>query len=177
MKFIKLFALALVAARHLHFFNVQSDIYYPKRKSDVHLGRLLKQCEVLQQTFVADLNGIAHYDVIVDGVFGFNFDPKDGIRAPFDSAIAAVNACSVPVVAVDVPSGWNIEQGNISKLGMRCDVLVSLTAPKLCAKFHKGKHFLGGRFVPPSMAAKYELFLPTYPGIEQIVEIVDETQH
>jgi len=28
------------------------------------------------------------------------------------------------------------------------DMLVSLSAPKKCAVFHKGPHYLGGRFLP-----------------------------
>jgi NAD(P)H-hydrate epimerase len=163
---------ALVAARHLAHFNVGCDIYLPKRKKEGHLDLLAKQCEALNQRFVGDLSSIGSYDVILDGIFGFSFDAKDGIRAPFDTAIAAVNeAPSVPVVAVDVPSGWHVEDGNTSKKGMRCDVLVSLTAPKACARFHQGRHFLGGRFVPPSLQRKYELNLPEYPGTEQFVEL------
>lgn len=49
---------------------------------------------------------------------------------------------------------------------------VSLTAPKLCAKkFFGPHHFLGGRFVPPSIADKYKLRLPPYPGTSMCVRI------
>ena len=66
--------------------------------------------------------------------------------------------------------GWDVEQGNTS--GIQPEVLVSLTAPKMCARLFRGKrHFLGGRFVPPELAAKYQLNLPEYPGTEPIVEL------
>ncbi len=56
--------------------------------------------------------------------------------------------------------------------GIQPEVLVSLTAPKLCAKLFRGKrHFLGGRFVPPDLAKKYQLDLPPYPGTEPCVEL------
>ncbi|RZR88284.1 hypothetical protein BHM03_00015827 [Ensete ventricosum] len=51
-------------------------------------------------------------------------------------------------------------------------IRVSLTAPKLCAKFFFGSHhFLGGRFVPPSIISKYKLKLPHYPGTSMCVRI------
>ena len=35
-----------------------------------------------------------------------------------------------------------------SKVGLEPDVLISLTAPKEGVRLFKGRHFLGGRFVP-----------------------------
>ncbi len=56
--------------------------------------------------------------------------------------------------------------------GIQPEFLISLTAPKQCAKHFHGKwHFLGGRFVPPDLAKKYELCLPPYPGAEACVEL------
>ena len=73
-------------------------------------------------------------------------------------------------VNVNDAAGWDVEQGNTS--GIQPEVLVSLTAPKMCARLFKGKrHFLGGRFVPPDLAAKYQLNLPEYPGTEPVVEL------
>ena len=61
--------------------------------------------------------------------------------------------------------GWDVENGN--PVGLQPDCLVSLTAPKQCAKHFKGRfHFLGGRFVPNSLAVKYALRLPSYPGTD-----------
>ena len=66
--------------------------------------------------------------------------------------------------------------------------LVSLTAPKPLVKHFKGRHFIGGRYVPkdstepvaadiydrfvsPSIAEKYNFEVPKYEGIDQIVEV------
>jgi NAD(P)H-hydrate epimerase len=91
-------------------------------------------------------------DVIVDAVFGFSF--SGDARAPFDSILATLAECSraaaPPVASVDIPSGWHVEDGDTSGRGIRPTLLVSLTAPKLCARFFTGPHhLLGGRFVPP----------------------------
>lgn len=69
--------------------------------------------------------------------------------------------------SIDIPSGWNVEQGEPEDGGIKPEMLISLTAPKLCAKQFTGKyHYLGGRFVPPKLQEKYELNLPEYPGTD-----------
>ena len=66
--------------------------------------------------------------------------------------------------------GWHVEQGDPD--GIQPEMLVSLTAPKLCTKLFRGKrHYLGGRFVPPDLAKKYQLSIPPYPGTECVVEL------
>lgn len=42
-------------------------------------------------------------------------------------------------------AGWDVEKGNTTGEGVKADMLVSLTAPKLCAKQFTGIHYLGGR--------------------------------
>lgn len=81
-------------------------------------------------------------------------------------------------LSVDIPSGWHVENGPSppdAETGLQSispDLLISLTAPKLCAKHFQGNHhYLGGRFVPPPLQQKYELNLIEYPGTETCVEI------
>ena len=50
-------------------------------------------------------------------------------------------------------------------------VVVVVTAPKLSAKVFKGRHFVGGRFLPPQLASKYGIRMPNYPGVAQVVEV------
>lgn len=59
-----------------------------------------------------------------------------------------LNASRLPIVSVDIPSGWNVESGNDLGVGLLPQVLISLTAPKEGVKDFTGRHFLGGRFVP-----------------------------
>jgi NAD(P)H-hydrate epimerase len=84
--------------------------------------------------------------VILDAIFGFSFKPP--VRAPFDDALKLISASGLPIVSVDIPSGWDVELGNAEAVGLNPDVLLSLTAPKVGANYFKGRHFLGGRFVP-----------------------------
>lgn len=88
---------------------------------------------------------LSRSDVILDAIFGFSFKPP--VRAPFDAALSLISSSGLPIVSVDIPSGWDVEKGNAAGVGLKPDVLVSLTAPKEGAREFKGRHFLGGRFV------------------------------
>lgn len=90
-------------------------------------------------------DALAHSDVVLDAIFGFSFKPP--VRAPFDTALPLITASGLPVVSVDIPSGWDVERGNAEGVGLNPNVLISLTAPKQGVKEFKGRHFLGGRFV------------------------------
>lgn len=89
---------------------------------------------------------LAASDVVLDAIFGFSFQPP--VRAPFDAALPLLAQSGLPIVSVDIPSGWNVERGNVDGVGLDPDVLVSLTAPKEGVRGFAGRHFLGGRFVP-----------------------------
>ena len=88
---------------------------------------------------------LARADVVLDAIFGFSFQPP--VRAPFDAALPLIGASGLPVVSVDIPSGWDVERGNAEGVGLDPDVLISLTAPKEGVRLFAGRHFLGGRFV------------------------------
>ena len=95
---------------------------------------------------------LAASDVVLDAIFGFSFKPP--VRAPFDVALPLIARAGLPIVSVDIPSGWDVERGDAAaaELGvvpvLHPDVLVSLTAPKEGVRKFTGRHFLGGRFVP-----------------------------
>ena len=96
---------------------------------------------------------LAGSDVVLDAIFGFSFKPP--VRAPFDVALPLISRAGLPIVSVDIPSGWDVERGDAGagagdegRIVLYPDVLVSLTAPKEGVRKFAGRHFLGGRFVP-----------------------------
>jgi NAD(P)H-hydrate epimerase len=100
---------------------------------------------------------LAASDVVLDAIFGFSFKPP--VRAPFDVALPLISRAGLPIVSVDIPSGWDVERGDAGagagagagdegRIVLYPDVLVSLTAPKEGVRKFAGRHFLGGRFVP-----------------------------
>ena len=90
-------------------------------------------------------DALSSSDVVLDAIFGFSF--KGPVRAPFDAALRLLSESKLPIVSVDIPSGWDVERGNVEGVGLDSDILVSLTAPKEGVRAFKGRHFLGGRFV------------------------------
>ena len=161
----------LVAARHLLHFGYRPVVVYPKRPARPLYENLVKQCEDLgiEVGFVlpADVDG--QFDCVVDALFGFG--TTGPLRAPFDQMVQTLTKVVTPIVSVDIPSGWDVESGDVHATGFVPEALVSLTAPKKCAAFFRGRHYLGGRFVPPSIRQQYRLKLPVYPGTSQFVEI------
>lgn len=172
----------LVAARHLAHFGYRPTVLYPKRPRSSSSSstpklfeNLVRQCADLNIPMLSALDECAEfssgYDVIVDGIFGFSFKGNT-IRAPFDEIVSAINKSKLPVASIDIPSGWDVEKGNIHGVGVEPDTLISLTLPKMCARTFKGsKHYLGGRFVSPAFAATHGLDIPRYEGHSQIVRL------
>ena len=85
-------------------------------------------------------------------MFGFSF--KGEIRQPFKTIIEAMKKYESKIISVDIPSGFDINNGNIFNTFIP-KTLVSLTLPKLCSKSFAGDHFLGGRFVPKKLFATF----------------------
>ncbi|KNC75936.1 YjeF [Sphaeroforma arctica JP610] len=160
----------LVAARHLKLFGYSVDVYYPKQK-DVKLYKsLTTQCvnmEVDIHTDLPQLDG-DKYGLLIDAMFGFSFHGEP--REPFKTAIARMNECDIDTCSVDLPSGWDVEKGPPTD-GLKPAMLVSLTAPKLCAKTFTGHHYLGGRFVPPELERVLGLNLPSYATSQMFVKL------
>lgn len=163
----------LVAARHLWHYGYKPTIYYPKQSKNDLYQRLSTQLKNLNIPFTEDFStALKDSDHVVDAIFGFSFSGE--VREPFPAVIKALQETPIPVTSVDAPSSWNIEDGPPASgpgSTFNPQVLVSLTAPKPLVKFFKGRHFIGGRFVSPDIRKKYDLELPEYEGIDQIVEV------
>ncbi|XP_063242219.1 NAD(P)H-hydrate epimerase [Bacillus rossius redtenbacheri] len=164
----------LVCARHLKLFGFEPRVFYPKRTDNILYQNLTTQCVCMDIPFVENLPDIdtlnSTYSLVVDAVFGFSFKPP--IRPAFVGLIDTLKRVKIPLASVDIPSGWDVEKGCPPEGGLQPELLISLTAPKKCALTFTGKfHFLGGRFVPPQLEAKYQLNLPTYLGTESCVQI------
>lgn len=177
----------LVAARHLKLWgNHEPIIYYPKKstKNQLYIN-LLNQLKDLEVAEIDDFEQIKPYltlndtnsiKVIIDSLFGFSFKPP--IRSPFDEILkflAENNGKVAPIVSVDIPSGWDVDEGPID-LNINPKVLVSLTAPKPCARFFNEPdkvHYLGGRFINDKIAKKYDLeaLIKLYKNDDLIVKL------
>ena len=153
----------LVASRYLKEFGNEVEILYPKKNTKNPLyERLITQCqnygilinEKIFETKEEYEKIFEKNEIIIDALFGFSF--KGEIRQPFKTIIEAMKKFENKIISVDIPSGFDIDKGNIFDTFIPKG-LVSLTLPKLCSKDFKGEHFLGGRFVPKKLFEKFNL--------------------
>ena len=171
----------LVAARHLKHFGYSPTVLYPKRGKADLFTNLVVQCGQLDIEFLPEIPSAAEIDsnfqLVIDAVFGFSFKGwrGGGKDTPFDAIVSTLHDVDIPIASVDIPTGWDVEKGPPEDgRGVKPDMLISLTSPKLCAKqFTGAHHYLGGRFVPPQIIEKYNLNLPAYQGAEQCTKISD----
>ncbi|ESZ97450.1 AI-BP family protein [Sclerotinia borealis F-4128] len=166
----------LVAARHLWHYGYKPTIYYPKQGKNELYQRLSTQLRNLSIPFTDDFtSALKESDHIIDAIFGFSFSSP--LRSPFPSIITLLEETSLPITSIDAPSSWDIANGPPSSgpgANFMPQYLISLTAPKPLVRYFKGRHFLGGRFVTPEISQKYNLQLPEYEGVDQIVEMLIE---
>ncbi|XP_054620704.1 NAD(P)H-hydrate epimerase [Dunckerocampus dactyliophorus] len=161
----------LVCARHLKLFGYEPSILYPKQPNKPLFHGLTTQCQKMEIPFLTEMPEAPvieeAFNLVIDAIFGFSF--KGAVREPFGSIIDILKKTTVPIASIDIPSGWDVEQGSVD--GLQPDTLISLTAPKNSATLFKGRHhFLGGRFVPPGLEKKYQLNLPQYPGTDCVLK-------
>ena len=157
----------LVCGRYLSIFGYDVDIFYPKQSKHEHLQLLVEQLKVNNVPIHTEIPPIIH-DIVIDAVFGFSF--KGPMRGIFKEILEGLNTMNSSIVCVDIPSGWDVEKGYVGEGVKKCDVLVSLSAPKLGVKHYTGIHYLGGRFIPLEMQNELQLSLP-YQGDELITKI------
>lgn len=162
----------LVCARHLKLFGYEPSILYPKRPNKPLFQGLTTQCEKMDIPFLSEMPEAKvidqAYNLVIDAIFGFSF--AGAVREPFGSILEVLKGSTVPVASIDIPSGWDVEQG--SPDGLQPDMLISLTAPKRSAALFRGRyHFLGGRFVPRSLEERHKLHLPRYPGTDCVLQL------
>ena len=146
----------LVASRYLKEFGYEIEIYYPKpNEKNPLFKRLISQCEAYEIKIIKNETiNYSNYSYFIDAIFGFSF--KGEIRQPFKNIIDELNKFQDKIISIDIPSGFDIENGNINNT-FQPNYLISLTLPKLCSKNFNGKHFLGGRFVPKILYKKLNI--------------------
>ncbi|GLU16110.1 hypothetical protein SLE2022_325600 [Rubroshorea leprosula] len=132
----------LVAARHLDHFGYKPFVCYPKLTPKPLYNSLVTQLESLSIPFLSvdDLLGdlSKDFDILLDAMFGFSFHGTP--RPPFDDLIQRLICLhnddqtqqkSPVIVSVDIPSGWHVEEGDVTGKGIKPDMLVVDLSPHL----------------------------------------------
>lgn len=143
----------MVLAKYLHNSGSKVSISVPWNLKSEHLRRLLDQCIAFGVPVVPIEEAMQkQYDVGIDAIYGFGF------RAPLREDVAKIlhymmTKCRT-VVSIDVPTGWIVDDSNKDPDRiLNPNILVSMTAPKLCAKSIDPNcvHIIIKEFIPKSL--------------------------
>lgn len=95
--------------------------------------------------------------LIIDGMFGI------GLDRPLDAAwiklVESINSADIPILAIDVPSGLNADNGEPQGAAIRAAVTLALGAPKRGLTLAKAWPFVGRLEVEPDIG-----LVPTAPS-------------
>ena len=164
----------LVAARHLAARGYAVRVVAPARPRAPASARAFDRALAALAAFSVPVTDAlpagapARAEVVVDAVFGFS--ATGAPREPFAALLAALAASGAPILSVDVPSGWAVDDavGGAQPGALQPAALVSLTAPKPCAAAavaRGARHYVGlGGVVPPAMAAAHGLDVAAWIG-------------
>ncbi|MFL6486035.1 MAG: NAD(P)H-hydrate epimerase [Nitrososphaera sp.] len=123
-----------VASRHLAGYGAKVTVILLGSPSDLRSEEarlnwsIIEKMDSIELIFGKDLtpnikDRIADANIILDGIFGTGI--KGEIRQPYASAIDAVNKSKAYVLAIDVPSGFDPNTGQIHKKCIMADATIT----------------------------------------------------
>ncbi|XP_067110103.1 yjeF N-terminal domain-containing 3-like [Osmerus mordax] len=165
--------IGMACARHLRMFDYIPTVYSPKRSTMALHQDFRVQCERTDIAFLSFLPNEVQlinnaYNLVVDAILGLEKEPSSEAE-PYGSILSSLRHVSIPIVSVDVPSGWEEEEVNTDRFNPT--VLISLMAPKKCAASFSGTHYLVGRLLPYDIQRKYDLNPQEYAGTDCLIEL------
>ena len=98
-------------------------------------------------------------DIILDALFGFSF--KGPIRDNYKDLFEFLNTTQIPIISCDVPSGWNIDEGNVYNT-FTPKANISLSSLKNCMKDFSNEHYFIDHFIPRALLKEFEIENPKY---------------
>lgn len=130
-----------VVARHLFDHEIAVEVLLLARQTEIR-GDAGTNLEIIRRLGIAihevttaqELESarrlVEQADVVVDAILGTGTTgPAKGI---FGEAIELLNRTSKPIVALDIPSGLNSDEGNVSGASINAMLTVTFGLPKRC---------------------------------------------
>ncbi len=165
---------ALVAARWLHNYGAQVQVFVTKPDAD--FARVPgKQLDILRRMGVpvatapavaGALAAAAPPDLLLDGVIGYSL--RGAPRGAAADLIRWANAAGAPILALDVPSGVDTTTGAVFEPAIRATATMTLALPKVGLRAPGvavlvGELYLADIGVPPELYARPALNLTVGP--------------
>jgi len=163
----------MVAARHLH-----------NRGADVHVIRLMgemkdvpaKQWNINENIGLRNepYYDLGQADIILDALIGYGFqgNPRPEVAVWIEKA----NAANKPILALDTPSGLDMNSGRPGKPTIRADATMTLALPKVGLLSESARPYVGGLYladisVPPELYRQLGLKVGNIFEKETIIKI------
>lgn len=144
-----------VLARLAHEYGLQCEVrHIGERKllknEALHASQACEKSGVNIQAWHADESWQA--DLIVDALLGIGVQGL--LRAPVEQVIHQINASSLPVLSLDLPSGLDADTGHALPVAVMADVTITFIGYKCGMLTHDGPDYCGSLFC-------HELDLPS----------------
>ncbi|SFU72929.1 yjeF C-terminal region, hydroxyethylthiazole kinase-related/yjeF N-terminal region [Nitrosomonas eutropha] len=135
---------ALVVARHLHGWGKQVTLIFtgePERLSQ-DARQALKQWQSTGETIHQDIPD-GQWDAVIDGLFGIGLNETRPPEEKYQQLINQINQLSLPVLALDIPSGLLSDSGRVLEVAVRAAITVTFIALKPGLLTHDGCDYCG----------------------------------
>jgi hydroxyethylthiazole kinase-like uncharacterized protein yjeF len=142
----------LVLARYLHNNGYNALVSLPFGTKKDHLKQLVDQCKAFGVPIKDIKDALAEkFNVGVDAIYGFGYKPplKEEVSIILQSLMTSCQS----IVSIDVPTGWAVDDKDASNAILKPKILVSMTAPKICAQVLNSEsiHLVVDEFIPRSL--------------------------
>ena len=144
-----------VVARHLYNRGANVSVYLTSKRSQVK-GDAQRNLVVLEEIIRSDKSSrlklvedatakmlvkMPPAIVIIDALFGTGF--SGAVKGEYEKIIRWMNASGSKVVAVDIPSGVNADNGKVENVAVKAQVTVTMGLRKVGLLVHCGREYAG----------------------------------
>lgn len=145
----------LVVARHLYNRDASVKVFLTANRRDLK-GDPKTYLEVLEEVLkwesksmlqlsegitARTLKRLPVPDVIVDALFGTGF--SGAVRGEYERIIRWINESGSKVIAVDIPSGANADNGKVENVAVTADITVTMGLRKIGLMVYRGRECAG----------------------------------
>jgi NAD(P)H-hydrate epimerase len=94
-----------------------------------------------EQTWELHFSEISECSLVVDALFGTGL--KEPLSGMLETVVADLNACGIPLVSIDLPSGLSADTSLLPGVAINASMTVTLAAPKLPLVLPPGENQVG----------------------------------
>ena len=130
-----------VAARYLAKKDAEVKVYVVGKKARIKGDAKVNLERIGLEAKEIDSPVEFNADLIIDAIFGIGL--KGEVKEPARAIIKDLNAKSVPIIAVDVPSGLNADSGEVLGEAIKATKTVTMQFPKKGFCINQGPEHVG----------------------------------